>query len=118
MDRGPEGEMPTTPPTASVLVDIEFLRPEPVSEADLEDDADKLLDVLESEAAGYAVGPVVACNLETSTLEMMFSVDGIGSADVQHRIGHILGLVEQAFEMSDVRTTTSPVADESAALSA
>jgi hypothetical protein len=73
----------------------------------LEDDADRVLDVLTDEFDGVAVGPVVGCDLELSLIDVRFSVDGETASEVHKRISEITDRIDESIA-GHVTTTTTP----------
>jgi hypothetical protein len=84
--------MERTMPKIGVLVSGVADRPGRSAD-ELEQDVERILDVLEE--AG-AIGPVAGCDLVECTIDVRFSVDGEDSAAVHRSIGDIVELVDEA----------------------
>jgi hypothetical protein len=87
----------------AVLVAASLERPGR-SPAELEQDLDRAMDVLEAEGA---IGPAAGCDIERSVLDMRFSVEGENSAEIHRSIGNITETMDEAL---GGRVTTSMVA--------
>jgi|ERR1700733_11732344 hypothetical protein len=73
----------------------------------LEDDADRVLDVLEDEFEATAIGPVVGCDLDRSVIDVLFSVEAENAAEVHRRISEIVSRIDESIDGS-VKTATTP----------
>lgn len=73
----------------------------------LERDTLRLMDVLESDASGLAIGPCVACSFQRSSIDVRFGVEGATEADVQQRIAKVARLIADA---TDARLRIGTVA--------
>jgi hypothetical protein len=73
----------------------------------LEEDADRVLDVLADEFDGVAIGPVVGCDLELSLIDVRFSVEAETSSEVHRRISEIVDRIDGSID-GRVRTATTP----------
>lgn len=71
---------------------------------ELEDDLDRVMDVLEAEGA---IGPAVGCDLEHSVINMRFSVEAEDSASIHRCIGNITETIDAALG-GRVTTSMSP----------
>ena len=94
-------------PKIGVLVSGELDRSGRSSD-ELEQDIERILDVLE---AGNAIGPVVGCDLVRSTIDVRFSVDGEDSAAAHRRIGDISEMIDEAVggRVKTATTSAEPV---------
>ncbi len=81
------------------------------SEEQLEQDAFRMLDAIESEVGEIAIGPVVACNFEKSSIDLMFCIEGSSTEDVHRRVGAVAEVVKRAFAEGELRTSTAPTQD-------
>jgi hypothetical protein len=88
----------------AILVAGTFERSSPEG---LEDDADRVLDVLADEFEGVAIGPVVGCDLERSVIDVRFSVEAETSSEVHRRISEIVGRIDESID-GRIRTATTP----------
>jgi hypothetical protein len=95
--------MERTMPTIGVLVSGTLDRADRSPE-ELEQDAERILDVLEE---GGAIGPAVGCDLVESTIAVRFSVDGEDSAAVHRHIGNLAEMIDEAVG-GRVRTAMTP----------
>jgi hypothetical protein len=73
----------------------------------LEQDMERVMEVLEDGVSGAAIGSVVGCDLERSVIEMRFSVEADNSAAVHRSIGDITEIVDAALG-GRVTTTMAP----------
>jgi multidrug efflux pump subunit AcrB len=76
----------------------------PSSPDRLEHEAERILEILEDRA----VGPVVGCDLERSTIDLRYSVDGESASDAHQQISDISGAIDEAVEGRMSTTTTTP----------
>ena len=76
----------------------------PRSADDLERDAIRLMEVLETDAATLAIGPVVACSFENSSIDVRFSVEADSSAAIHQQISEVVAILDEA---ADGQITTS-----------
>jgi hypothetical protein len=76
-----------------------------------EQDAFRMLDAIESEVGEIAIGPVVACNFEKSSIDLMFCIEGASTEDVHRRVGAVAEVVERVFAEGELRTSTAPTQD-------
>lgn len=91
----------------AILVAGTLELPGAVSPARLEDDADRLLDVLEGEFGEIVIGPVVGCDLERSVINVRFSIEGTSSAEVHQHVSNVSARIDDAVG-GRVRTATEP----------
>jgi hypothetical protein len=77
------------------------------SPEDLENDADRVLDVLVGEFDGVAIGPAVGCDFEGSVIDVRFSVEAETSAQVHQQISEISNKIDESIG-GRVKTATSP----------
>ena len=77
---------------AHVVLRLEAVDPCP--EDVLEDISDQVLAVIERGAADVALGPVIAWNVDTYVIEVDFTVEATSNAEVHHKIGNVIGLLE------------------------
>jgi hypothetical protein len=74
---------------------------------DLEQAVIQIMGVLEGDASGIAIGPVVACDFQASSIDVRFSVEADSSAEVHGRISRITQLIDEAVG-GRVRTSMAP----------
>lgn len=79
----------------------------PPSAEQLEENADRVLDVLEDEFGDIAIGPVVGVDLTRPGIDVRFSVEGASSAEVHQHISKISERIDEAVG-GRVLTTTGP----------
>lgn len=93
----------------AVLVAGELPSQGPRSAEDLEQDVLRVMDALEGNAGDLAIGPSVACNFETSSIDVRYSVEADTSTEIHQRIAMISEIVEHAFQGSGrLRTSMGP----------
>jgi hypothetical protein len=95
----------------SVDVCTELVARAPRSREQLEQDAFRMLDAIESEVAEIAIGPVVACNFEKPSIDLMFCIEGSSTEDVHRRVGAVAEVIERVFSEGELRTSTAPTQD-------
>jgi hypothetical protein len=77
-------------------VTVHTQSPEPLSNEELEDAAERALELLLERADDVALGPAVGCNFETNQVEMIFSVEASSVENLHKRLGQVLSLLEAA----------------------
>lgn len=82
---------------------------EPVGDVQLEEDAERALDVLTDHARGVALGPAVGYNSERLEIEMLFTVEASSVEDLHRQVGHVLSILEKHAGMTYHDSTTSRV---------
>lgn len=66
-----------------------------VSEEQLEQHALDAVEALEKRAAGTALGPVVAWNVEKSLIELDLTVEASTNAEVHEKIAQVMAVIEE-----------------------
>src|SRR5664280_1449497 len=77
------------------------------SPEELEQDVERVMSVLEDDAADLAIGPAVGCDFERLAIDVRFSVEADNSAEVHRRIGNVTEMIDEAVE-GQVRTSMTP----------
>ena len=78
----------------------------PVSADELEEMADKLLEVLEDHASDLALGPVVGYDVEKHLVEVEFTVEARNAEELHKKLGQFARLLERE-DLLDYSDTTA-----------
>jgi hypothetical protein len=94
----------------SIDASVELIAAGSRTREQLEQDAFRLLDAIEEQAAGIARGAAVACNFARSAIDLLFTVEASSTAEVHQKLGTVSGVIEQTFAQDEVRLSTAPSA--------
>jgi len=92
----------------SVDAEVELIAAVPRTPDQLEQDAFRLLDALNTDVADIALGATVACNLEDSIIDLLFTVEASSTAEIHRKMSVVSDIIEQTFADDEVRASTTP----------
>jgi hypothetical protein len=78
----------------------------PLPPEELEEDAIRLLEALESEAKD-AIGPAVGCDFDRSVIDVRFCIEAPSSAAVHQKISTVAAIIDGTIK-GELRTSMAP----------
>jgi hypothetical protein len=105
-------EIRSTPATREVDVHVCLGIEGAISPADFDELMVRVLNAIEGKAAGIALGPAVAGNTERKEIDLDFSIEVVGNAEIHQKVGLVMTVLEHELPLVvETGSRMSPAGD-------